>query len=231
MNLYIYSDESGVFDKYHNQIYVFAGVICIGSKNKEIWCRKYSAAEKAIRQSGGYPPEMELKATAITNKEKGKLARSLNQCYKFCAIIDQQRVLSQIYNSKKDKQRYLDYAYKMAVKNAFVSMINRGIINPNDISNLYFFVDEHTTATNGRYELRESLEQEFKHGTYNYKYDRYFAPIFTELQSVDVAFCNSEVKYLIRAADIIANKIYHNAVIGHYATINNMSNLFVKILP
>lgn len=36
MNIYIYSDESGVFDKKHNNIYVFGGVIIIGSKEKEI---------------------------------------------------------------------------------------------------------------------------------------------------------------------------------------------------
>lgn len=49
MNLFIYSDESGVFDKYHNDVFVFAGVICIESSNKEKWCRLYSAAEKTIR--------------------------------------------------------------------------------------------------------------------------------------------------------------------------------------
>lgn len=231
MNIYIYSDESGVFDKYHNEIFVFAGLICLGTKNKEIWSRKYSAAEKAIRNSGNYNVNDELKATFVSNKEKGKLARSLNNCYKFCTIIRQNQVLSRIFNSKKDKQRYLDYAYKMAVKNAFTTMISDGLIDPNSVNHLYFYVDEHTTATNGRYELHEALEQEFKNGTYNYRYDKYFPPIFTELQSVNVTFCNSENKLLVRSADIIANRVYYYATNNEFQKIYDMPNMYVKLLP
>lgn len=39
MNIYVYSDESGVFDKEHNDYFVFAGLICIGTNEKEIWSR------------------------------------------------------------------------------------------------------------------------------------------------------------------------------------------------
>lgn len=207
MNLFIYSDESGVFDKYHNDVFVFAGVICIESRNKEKWCRLYSAAEKTIRSSGGYSSGDELKATVVTNGQKGKLFRSVNNCYKFSTVIDQKRVLPQIFGNKKDKQRFLDYAYKIAVKNAFCKMISDGLIDPNAVNNLYFYVDEHTTATNGRYELREGLEQEFKNGTYNYKYDKFYPPIFTALQSVSLDFCNSKNKLLVRAADLLAGTI------------------------
>ena len=231
MNLFIYSDESGVFDKYHNDIFVFAGVICVESSNKEKWCRLYSAAEKTIRASGGYSSDDELKAAAVTNNQKGKLFRSLNNCYKFCAVIDQKRVISQIFGNKKDKQRYLDYAYKIAVKNAFCKMISDGFIDPNAVTNLYFYVDEHTTATNGRYELREGLEQEFKIGTYNYKYDKFYPPIFTSLQGVTVNFCNSKNVLLVRASDIIANRVFYLATNAEYTKINNIPNIYVKYLP
>jgi len=40
-----------------------------------------------------------------------------------------------------------------------------GKIDLNKIENIYIYVDEHVTATDGRYELREAIEQEFKHGT------------------------------------------------------------------
>ena len=55
--------------------------------------------------------------------KKGKLFRSLNGCYKFGVIIREKQVLERIYKSKKDKQRYLDYAYKIAVKRAFENLI------------------------------------------------------------------------------------------------------------
>ena len=48
MNIYVYSDESRVFDKEHNDYFVFAGLICIGTNEKEIWSRKYSAVEKLL---------------------------------------------------------------------------------------------------------------------------------------------------------------------------------------
>lgn len=41
-------------------------------------------------------------------------------------------------------------------------MINDKILIVDDIDRIYFYIDQHTTATNGLYELQESLEQEFK---------------------------------------------------------------------
>lgn len=79
---------------------------------------------------------------------------------------------------------------------------------------MYVFVDEHTTATNGIYELREGLEQEFKSGTYNMSYDKFFPPLFRKLKSLDLKYCNSATTPLIRAADIVANKLYYLATKG-----------------
>lgn len=230
MNIFIYSDESGVFDKVHNDFFVFGGVILIDKESKEIWSRRYSHVENVIRINKNVGREYELKATHITNKEKGKLFRSLNGCYKFGVVINEHNVLDRIFESKKDKQRYLDYAYKIAIKRAFEEMIKLKIINPSEVERLYFCVDEHTTATNGRYELKESLEQEFKLGTYNYRYDRFFPPIFNDLKEVKVEFCNSESKLLVRAADIVANKIYY-CTKQNKADLNDIKKLFISYLP
>lgn len=231
MNLYVYSDESGVFDKEHNDYFVFGGIICVGTDEKELLSRRYSSVEKVLRKSKFVSKNFELKATQITNKEKNKLFRSLNKTYKFGVIIREQNVLERIYYSKKDKQRYLDYAYKIAVKSAFQNLINIGIINPNEIENLYFYVDEHTTATNGRYELQEALEQEFKWGTYNYKYDKYFEPIFKNMKSVKLEYCNSSSKLLVRAADIVSNKIFYFAKNKKIKELLKISNIHVIYLP
>lgn len=231
MNIYIYSDESGVFDKVHNDIFVFGGIIILGTEEKAVWSRKYSNVEKLLRKSKGVGKGYELKATRVTNKEKGKLFRSLNQCHKFGVVIDQTRVLDRIFEGKKDKQRYLDYAYKIAVKRAFEHLIADNIIIPEEVERLYFYVDEHTTATNGKYELKESLEQEFKHGTYNQQYSKYFPPIFPDLKDVQLSFCNSESTRLVRAADIVANRIYYLAGDRNNEVIRNISNLKLEYLP
>ena len=48
MNIFIYSDESGVFDKIHNEYFVFGGLILLGKDSKEEWERLYRNAEIAI---------------------------------------------------------------------------------------------------------------------------------------------------------------------------------------
>lgn len=231
MNIYVYSDESGVFDKEHNDYFVFGGLILLGIEEKENWSRRYSNVEKILRENKGVDADYELKSTRITNSEKGKLFRSLNSCYKFGVVIREKNVLDRIYQSKKDKQRYLDYAYKIAVKRAFESLIQNGIINPDDIERIYFYVDEHTTATNGRYELQEALEQEFKLGTYNYKYDVYYPPIFSRMKEVHLEYCNSASKLLVRASDIVANKIFYLARSEMRNRIRKIQNMHVIYLP
>jgi hypothetical protein len=140
-------------------------------------------------------------------------------------------VLSQIFKSKKDKQRYLDYVYKIAVKRAFEFLIKKGEITPEDVEHLYFYVDEHTTATNGRYELKESLEQEFKNGTYNYNYGIFFEPIFKNIKSVDLEYCNSKNKLLVRAADIVANRVFYLAKNNKTLELVKIKNLNITRFP
>ena len=136
---------------------------------------------------------------------------SLNNCIKFGAVIIQNKVSEHIFNNKKTKQRYLDYVYKIALKRTFEQLITQSIINPNDVNNIYVYTDEHTTANDGRYELHEALEIEFKIGTTNYVYMTYFPPIFKNIKNVDVKFLNSSSVTLIRAADIVANNIFYKA--------------------
>lgn len=228
MNIFIYSDESGVFDRNHNDYFIFAGVICFGKKEKDDITRKYAHVENVVRTSGGIKGE--LKGSNLSNKNKGKIFRSLNNVYKFCVRIKEKDLHSDIFENKKHKQRYLDYAYKMALKRCFETLIDSGKLNPNDVEGIYLFVDEHTTATDGIYELRENLLNEFKYGTYNYTWLKKFPPIFPRLSHFDLKYCNSQKVYLVRAADIICNHCYHN-VLSNNGSVKNINNMFVLYLP
>ena len=227
MNIYVFSDESGVFDYIHNRYFVYGGLILPGLEIKEVLCRKYSAVERIIRQSNNFSRDYEIKAVSIANKYKNKIMHLLNGYYKFGCTVDENRVNANIWKSRKDKQRYLDFVYKIAVKRAFVDLINNGVIIPNEVERVIFSVDEHTTATNGRYELAQSLEQEFKYGTYSWDYSSFFPPIFPKVKEVCVKFCDSSIpnKSLIRASDIIANKIYHLSVREDWQKISDIRNL------
>lgn len=231
MDIYVYSDESGVFDKAHNDVYVFGGIIFLSKTQKDECLHKYKHAEDVVRNNGNYGKTSEIKANTITAKQKYGLFRSLNQYYKFGAVIYEKNVTGMIFNDKKTKQRYLDYVYKIALKQALLQLIKRGIILPSQVENIYIFADEHTTATNGRYELREALEQEFKIGTINYKYNRFYKPIFSGLRSVQLKFCNSESHIMIRAADIIANNLFHSAISSTEFQIPPKTNTYIKYFP
>ncbi len=225
MDLFIYSDESGVFDKAHNEIFVYGGLIFLGKQQKDEYIRRYLTAEKVLR--GKHTDGGELKASRISNKEKGKLYRSVGGAIKFGVIVNQKNVLDRIFSSKKDKQRYLDYAYKIGLKRALQQLINAGVIGKR-VDNIFLYNDEHSTATNGRYELREGLEQEFKLGTYNMQYDKFFPPLFEAMQGLHLEFCDSKKVTLIRAADIVANRIYYMAL---NRKLENLSGIYISTLP
>ncbi len=230
VDIFVYSDESGVFDVCHNRYFVFGGLIFLDKESRDVCARKYSKAEKDIKASMNMGSDSEAKASNISNSSKGKLFRALNNQIRFGVIIDETKLLENIWRSKKDKQRYLDYAYKIAVKRCLNNLIKTGRIKAEEVKNLYFFVDEHTTATNGRYELREGLERELKWGTYNYNYNVFYHPVFPAIQTVSLEFCNSSKKTLIRAADIVANRIYYHAKTSSDYSANE-KDFFVIRLP
>lgn len=230
MNIYVYSDESGVFDHLHNDYFVFGGIICFSTKERNDNARKYSHVEKVIRESGKYPEDYELKASNITNAEKGKIFRSLNNVFKFSVSIREKALNFSIFNSKRHKQRYLDYAYKLVLKKCFETLIKQGYLNPDDVDYIYVYADEHSTATDGKYELRENLLNEFKFGTFNFEWDKYFDPIFPRLKDVCLQFADSSRDTLVRAADIVANHCYHIAL-GNGGTVKEQRNMFSFLLP
>ena len=107
-------------------------------EERDICGRKYIAAERVIREREHFDLVSEVKATTISNTNKGKLYRSINQIEKFGVVINEKKVLDSIFSVKKSKQRYLDFAYKISVKRKFEDLIKRGIIIPNQVEGIYF---------------------------------------------------------------------------------------------
>ena len=101
MNIFVYSDESGVLDKIHNNYFIFGGLIFLSKNDRDIWSRKYKKAERTIRQIEKINKDNEVKATTISNKSKSKLYRSLNQVEKFGIVIHQKELSDKLFKSKK----------------------------------------------------------------------------------------------------------------------------------
>lgn len=211
MNLYVYTDESGVFDEKHETIYVYGGVIFLSDEDKQNSGRKYISAEQKLRVDHPQYRSGELKASRLDNKHKYGLFRSLNQEIKFSIVVKIDRVHHRIFCEKKSKQRFLDYVYKVGLKRVFENLIENSKIDKTKVDKINVYTDEHTTATNGKYELREALLNEFKYGTFNQDWNKFYPPLFQNLSELTVQYCNSSKKPHIRMADIIANRAYYLA--------------------
>lgn len=230
MVIYVFSDESGVFDQRNNEVFVFAGLLLFSYEEKEAVTRKYLTAEKVVKNSAGLGHDDEAKACVLSNHHKGKLYRSMNQVHKFAAVVNQRGLLPTIFENKKSKQRHLDFVFKVGLRKALERLIKTGVIDADSVTRVEVFCDEHSTATDGRYELQEALEGEFKTGTHNYNWNKFYPPIFTNLQSVKLRFCNSKTVPLIRSADIVANRVYFHALKGKISDLTK-PNLTITNFP
>lgn len=211
MKLYVFADESGVFDQKHARWFVYGGVIILGKHNYDTLVNKHISIERSLRsEDKTLASSVEIKATYLNLKQRKRLFNlCAPQCLRFGVVVDQQRIYKQIYQSKQDKERYLDYALKRGIKQAIMCANSSNLININEIDRVSIVVDEHATATSGKYTLEESINEEFRHGTYSPNYDKYFEPLFSiEFPHISVAYCDSKKVVGVRIADITANWIY-----------------------
>ena len=109
MNVYIYSDESGVFDRNHYRNYVFGGIVFFNKDSREDISRKYIGVEREIRAQNNISRSTEIKASILEVSDKRRLWGVLRNVYKFGAVVRCEKVLDHVWKSKKDKQRFLDY--------------------------------------------------------------------------------------------------------------------------
>ena len=101
MNLFVFSDESGVFDYKHNKWFVFAGIVFLDRDTMDNMTRKYIGAEKNIRKSEKIDKDIEVKASTVSNTSKNKLYKSLKNTYKFGVVINQKSINKKIFENKK----------------------------------------------------------------------------------------------------------------------------------
>lgn len=227
----VFSDESGVFDRNRDDFFVFGGLVLdAGKREPSDVANLFSDMEAKMRMKPEYSNVNELKATSLSFQDRRRMFSILKPFHKFGVIITLDNVLDRIFTSRKSKQRYQDYAYKIGLKNALKELIRIGMLNVDDSLRFSIVVDQHQTATDGRYELEEGLLMELKEGTYNMRFDKYFEPLFRNTESLKVVLADSKDNVLIRAADIIANRVYFEANNNSVRNLENM-NMTITSLP
>lgn len=136
----------------------------------------------------------------------------MKKCDRLYVCVDISRVQDQILNNKKSIQRYKDYILKRLVKKYIKEQIKKGAIDPNEDIKIVLNIDNQSVATNGVYNLRESIYEELKEGITNFNYGHTFNPILYGDLMVETNYCDSEKDYLVQAADIYANRIWTSFV-------------------
>ncbi len=230
MNLYIYSDESGVFDKHHYDLFVFGAILFYDKNERDKLKNKYSNFENLLKKELNINLESELKAINLKPNHKYWISKYLKKYIKFSVVIDLKKLFD--YKGKGAKQRYLDYAFKIGLKECINVLDRKNIIKKSDIERLYIYCDEHTIATDAIYDLRNTIFNEFKYGVMNFEYNKQFNPIIPDLEDVIVQYKDSKHDALIRCADMIANNVFTAYRDNDIERINRINKeIIIKKLP
>lgn len=205
--VYFYFDDSGVLHQNaKNKYFIYAGYAFLSAAPKESATRKYRKVHNDIKNS--LQIDGELKACVLDRSHKRALYNVLKNEHSFAIEVDTDRVYNKILSSKKSIHRYKDYIIKRMIKHQLQSFIHKGQLDPNDDICIIVNVDEQATATDGFYQLEESIFEELKRGIFNFDYGTFHTPVFHADVQVHVQYCDSSKHYLIQASDILANRIW-----------------------
>lgn len=200
-------DDSGILHKHEPSGYfVYAGYVFTNRKILNSAKRKYIHANKKIKQSTGRTDE--LKAANITANQKRSLFNVVKEYDSVSAVVNIEKVYDYILNNKKSICRYKDYVLKRCVKSKLQELINNGIISQFEDIIINIYIDEQLTATNGYYDLRDSIMEELKYGIMNFDYGVMHSRLFDSEVTVNIEYCDSSFNYMIQASDILANRIW-----------------------
>ena len=228
-DIYFFFDDSGVLHKNESSgFFVYAGYVFTNKKDLDDAKRKYIATNKRIKKAAGI--DGELKAAVLSNQYKRALFNSIRNYDSVSVVVEIDRVYDYILDNKKSRCRYKDYILKRCIKHKLLNFIHNAILDPNDDVHLWINIDEQLTATNGYYDLRDSIQEELQHGIKNFDYGFTHEKVFHGKVMVDIKYCESKNNYLIQASDIIANRIWTSYRLGK-PELRNISNHLALTFP
>lgn len=228
--IFICMDDSGKLTN-HEKYAAYGGIVFFTKNEKDKFITQYRQIIKKIKCSECNHNNIncdnvcpEIKNARIKNAgNKRWIMNYIKKYAMFCLVIDNSRITKYIMESKSSKGRYLDYAQKMLVKKIFLDMINQGKINPYKPVKLTMYIDEQTTKSNGYYNLRESIREEFLHGIINFDYGIVYRPILHSSFKIDIHYVDSKKNYIVQAADFVVGE-------ARSLCLNNNENIIQDIL-
>lgn len=206
-HIYIYLDDSGVLHKdKRNKYFVYGGYVFWESEKNHA-SRKYKALERKIRRANHQTGE--LKAFTLTDrKHKNALYKVLREYQKLSLCVEINKIYDNITKNKDSVHRYKDWIVKMLIKDFVKESIQCGKIDENEDIFLHVSLDEQGTKTDGIYSLERSIEEELTKGISNFDYGKFFPPLLKGNFNLKLLYCDSNCNTLIRASDILANRVW-----------------------
>ncbi len=228
--IFIYVDDSGVLHKKSkDKVFVYGGYIFTSVNERADAERKYKALNKKISES--LNTQEELKACILEHKHRNSLYKVLREYHSFSLIVNIEKIYDYILEDKKAICRYKDFVLKVMIKTALSNLINLNMIDSDKPTKLIIQIDEQLTSSNGIYNLKQSIYEEFKHGIVNYNYNVKHNNLFSNTLEVSVKYRDSKHNYLIQASDILANRIYNAERHNNISLFPTKYNHFMKYFP
>jgi len=129
----------------------------------------------------------------------------------YATTIYNRDIPQEVLNVKHSRGRRTDYYQKRIIKEIVNTLIKSGEIDPHRHLELIIEIDESPQATNGLYNLKESIIEELLYGITNFNYSCTFKPILFGGLKVNLKYVDSKETPLVQASDFFVG--YVNATL------------------
>lgn len=205
--IYIFVDDSGVFDIKNNKYFIYAGYVFVGTDSMRKYKTRYRNMVDRLKVSLDLDPSVELKAANLEAKHKRALSNVMREAESFSVAVEISRVYESIMETKMNKQRYKDYILKLAIKKKLRKVLEKNSISTSEPIRVIIKIDEQPVSSSGQRELEGSIIKEFLYGRFDG--NGYHEPgILNSRSEISLDYMDSKNDYLVQASDILANKIW-----------------------
>lgn len=229
--IYINIDDSGKISKKEN-VCIYGGLVFLSKDEKDKFINQYRGIIKSIKCKYCQSDNLmcnhkcpELKNSKIAPKHKRRIMNYINQYHTFACIIQNNKIYSHIMDDKSSKGRFSDYTQKRLIKQVIKDLIKEKKVDPYKETTLIINIDEQPTKTNGNYNLRDTIIEEFIFGIKNFDYSLKTQPLFFNKLTITLKYQGSSKSYSIQAADFVAGTVRHKVI----ESLEKNKNLFNEL--
>ena len=218
--IYIYMDDSGKMS-HTEKCCSYGGVYFINRNDRDNFKRLYVDIIKNNKcrfcnqdKESCIHDCPEIKSNNTNTKFRRRivnLIKNSKYAHSFATTIYNRDIPLEVLNVKHSRGRRTDYYQKRIIKEIVKKIIEDKKIDPYKPVTLIIRIDESPQATNGKYNLEESIIEELLYGITNFDYGCTFPPVLFGGLKVDLKYVNSKETELVQASDFFVG--YVNATL------------------